>query len=440
VSRRALLDVGQDPLAFAEGERKVFRIVVDREFCSLNRHGTESAKGPRIAVTSADMIAGLQVGSLISFSYGELEGRIQAILPARDNAVEATIECLSSGVLRSGMQVTSPAIPIGLFPLLPEDKLALESRFNGLADYVIINGLQHESELQQIKSYFYDGGPTLSKRHPSVPIGPSVRQPHAPVPPRFMIKIDSEHMLTHFSDLLDQVDGTYLSRSELGAIVHPHSLPITQKEIIAKCNADAKIVMIASELMHSMKSNPNPTRAEVSDLANAVADGADALVLEHEVTEGPYPDDVAKVCQETVSKSEPSLGETWDRVPFAIRNDDDAVAYGAIRTAEQVGAKALVCLTEGGYTAARLSSMRTPVDVIAVTYNTNIMRQLALMSAVYPVRISSATAFDRVLAETKACLFEHCGLVRGDKFVFISLTSSSISERQSNFFTIQVLE
>jgi hypothetical protein len=75
-----------------------------------------------------------------------------------------------------------------------------------------------------------------------------------------------------------------------------------------------------------------------------------------------------------------------------------------------------------------------------VTYNTNIMRQLALMSAVYPVRISSATAFDRVLAETKACLFEHCGLVRGDKFVFISLTSSSISERQSNFFTIQVLE
>jgi pyruvate kinase len=125
-------------------------------------------------------------------------------------------------------------------------------------------------------------------------------------------------MLSNFSNLLDQVDGTYLSRSELGTIVHPHSLPITQKEIISKCNSEAKIVMIASELMHSMQVNPNPTRAEVSDLANAVSDGADALVLEPDVTEGPYPDEVAKVSQETVIKSEPKMDDNWH--PCSIRN------------------------------------------------------------------------------------------------------------------------
>lgn len=440
VSRRALLDVGPAPLAFSQGQSLNFRIAVDREFCLLKQPGVSVAKTPLVAVTSHDMLPKIMPGTLMSFSYGEVEGRVTAVLDSKPDAIEVTIECLTTGVLHTGMQVTSPAMPTNLFPLLPEDKLALESRFSGLADYVIINGLHHEAELHQLKSYFYDGGPSLSKRHPSVPIGPAVREVDAPVPPRFMIKIDSEHMLNNFSNLLDQVDGTYLSRSELGAIVHPHSLPITQKEIIAKCNADAKVVMIASELMHSMKSNPNPTRAEVSDLANAVADGADALVLEQEVTEGPYADEVATVSQETVAKSEPRLDEDWHRVPFVVRNDDDAVAYGAIRTAEHVGAKALVCLTEGGYTALRLSSMRTPVDVIAITYNRNIMRQLALMSAVFPVRISGSTAFDRVLSETKAVLFEHCGLTRGDTFVFISLTSSSISERQSNFFTIQVLE
>lgn len=441
VGRRALLDLGTEPLTFTEGQSVAFEIAVDRNFCSLNLHAQTTTRSPRVLVTTEDMLEKIQPGTLLSFSFGECEGRVSAISKRSSNQLDVTIEALVGGVLRSGMQVSSPHISNELFPLLPEDKLALETRFGGLADYVIINGLRHESELAEIKAYFYDTKETsLSKRHPSVPIGPAVRQIDSPVPPRFMIKIDSEHMLSNFSNLLDQVDGTYLSRSELGTIVHPHSLPITQKEIIAKCNSEAKIVMIASELMHSMQVNPNPTRAEVSDLANAVSDGADALVLEPDVTEGPYPDEVAKICQETVIKSEPKIDGSWHRVPFDVRNDDDAVAYGAIQTAEHVGAKALVCLTEGGYTAVRLSSMRTPVDVIAVTYNTNIMRQLALMSAVYPIRISSATAFDRVLSETKACLMEHCGLVRGDKFVFISLTSSSISERQSNFFTIQFLE
>ena len=446
VSRRALLDVGQKPLPLEAGQLLTMKIEVDREFCSLNLCRGTATTVPRIVVTAEDMLERISAsnvgnaGTVLSFSFGEAEVRVVSIDEQAKDSIIARVEVLTPGILNSGMQVSSADISNELFPLLDEDKHALATRFGGLADFVIINGLRQESELSEIKQYFYDGKASWSKRHPSVPVGQAARQMNAPVPPRFIIKVDSEHMLNNFSGLLDQVDGAYLSRSELGTIVHPHSLPIVQKEIIAKCNSEAKIVMIASELMHSMCQNPNPTRAEVSDMANAISDGVDALVLEHEVTEGPYPEEVAKVSFETVVKSEPKLDENWRGVPFEIRNDDDAVAFGAIRTAEHVGAKALVCLTEGGYTAARLSSMRTPVEVVAVTYNTNIMRQLALMCAVYPIRISSATAFDRVLAETKACLIEHCGLVRGDKFVFISLTSSSISEKQSNFFTIQVLD
>lgn len=440
VSRRAILDTGKEPFELEAGKTSRFIIALDRDFCSQNQLIGTNTTTPRVVVTSSDMLQKITQGTHLSFSYGEAEGKVAMIVERTTDSLEVMIEAVTSGTLRTGMHVSSPSIPNDLFPLLPEDEYALKNRFAGLADYVIINGLKSEQELQSIKQAFYDGQLPQSKRHPSVPISPAVRQSNAAVPPRFILKIDSEHMLANFSGLLNHVDGAYLSRAELGTIVHPHSLPITQKEVIAKCNIEAKIVMVASELMHSMKTNPNPTRAEVSDLANAVSDGVDALVLEQDVTEGPYAIEVAKISNETVIKSEPKTNGNWHRVPFEVRNDDDAVAYGAIQTAEHVGAKALVCLTEGGYTAARLSSMRTPVEVIAVTYNTNIMRQLALMSAVYPIRISSATAFDRVLGETKACLMEHCGLTRGDKFVFISLTSSSISERRSNFFTIQILE
>lgn len=443
VSRRALLDAGPAPMGLEEGSIVPCLITVDKDFCALNQHKGSSTETLRIAVTSPDMLTGIGPDTPLSLSFGQVELKVKDIRARSENALEITAQVLTAGHVHSGMQVSSPHISNELFPLIPEDKASLEHQFDGLADFVVINGLREDAELDTIKSAFVQGNQQhlrRSKRHPSVPISPAIREPNGAVSPRFVIKIDSEPMLKNFTALLNQVDGVYLSRAELGTLVHPHSLPITQKEVIAQCNREAKLVMVASELMHSMKDNPNPTRAEVSDMANAVSDGADALVLEHEVTEGPFPAELAQVSVETLTKSEPRVDSDWQRVEFDILTDDDSVAYGAVRTAEHVGAKAIVCLTEGGYTAARLSSIRTPVDVIAVTYNRQIMRQMSLYRAVFPVRISSATAFDRVLAETRACLTEHCGMSRGDKFVFISLTSSSISERQSNFFTIQVLE
>lgn len=441
VSRRALLDTGPTPLNLSEGEKLTIVIEVDQDFCSLNMHRGTKCLFPRVAVTSSDMLKKLDVGDRLSLSFGEAELRIEAVDSRTDSSIKVMVEVMTGGQAATGMVVSSPQIPHELFPLLDEDRRSLENRFDDLADYVIVNGLRDESEMQELKNYLQtDVDARTSRRHPSVPVGPTVRQAEAAVPPRFVIKIDSEAMLQSFTSLLGQVDGVYLSRSELGALVHPHNLPITQKEVISQCNRDAKLVMVASELMQSMQRNPNPTRAEVSDMANAVSDGADAFVLEQDVTEGPFANELAEVTIETIKKSEPKIAGKWGSVRFDTRTDDDAVAYGAISTAEQVGAKAIVCLTEGGYTAARLSSSRTPVEVIAMTYNLGIMRQLCLYRAVYPQRISGLTAFDRVLAEIKSALMEHCGLERGDRFVYLSLTASSISEKNSNFFTIQTFE
>ena len=234
-----------------------------------------------------------------------------------------------------------------------------------------------------------------------------------------------------------------LSRSDLGLTIDPAELPLIQKQVLAKCNQKGKVVIVASELMYSMRVNPNPTRAEVSDMANAAADGADALYLAEEVTDGPHPDLVAAVSKETLANGdrgeadEGSAHSNWHRVPFNISNDDDAVAFGAIQVAEYADVKSIVCLTEGGYTAVRLSSLRTPAQIIAITYNNQIMRQLGLLRAVKVLTLDSAPAFDQVLEETKKALVKHCGFGRGDRFVYVSLTASSISARNSNIFTLQ---
>jgi pyruvate kinase len=123
-----------------------------------------------------------------------------------------------------------------------------------------------------------------------------------------------------------------------------------------------------------------------------------------------------------------------------IPTDDDAVTYGAIRIAQQANVRAIVCFTEGGYTAMKLSSMRTPTDIIAITCNKKIMRQMNLLRSVTAVVLESRSQVERILSETKEILVKNYDFKKGEKFVFVSLTASSVSEKNSNMFTVQEID
>ena len=292
-----------------------------------------------------------------------------------------------------------------------------------------------------IKNSILNGEGQTSKRHPSVSISKEILEQEAQLPPRFIYKIDSKTALSLLPSILPYVDGVLLGRSELGQTEHPHNLPILQKNLVHQCNKMSKTIIIASELMHSMCKNSNPTRAEVSDLANAAADGADALSFSHAVTEGPHANLLAKVSQETLLNSEAWGESKWH--PFEmdeIPDDDDAVTYGAIRIAEQANAKAIVCFTEGGYTAMKLSSMRTPTQIIAITCNKKVMRQLSLLRSVQCALLNSKLHMEKILQDTKSILVKNFNYQVGDKFIFVSLTASSVSARKSNLFTLQEIE
>ena len=439
VGRRARLRVPGGNHEIKAGES--FNLVVRADFdACVHPDKLPHPSDIEIVLSSPDMKSQLKVGSSLTVSFGQTILEVTQI-ETMGNSLRLKVVATQPTQLLTGMDVQSSDLPHGLLPLLPQDEEVISHRFMQVADYVIVHGIHSKEDLLKLKARIMpEKSGQGSLRHPSVSVGPAVRDSKATLPPRWIWKVDSKESLELLPAILDCVDGVLISRSELGLSVAPNSLPIVQKDLIARCNQAAKIVIVASELMYSMRVNPNPTRAEVSDMANAAADGADALLLAEEVTEGPFGDLVAEMSRETLVNAAPFLESNWNRVEFQAKTDEDAIAYGALKVARDIGARAIVCLTEGGYTANRLASLRTPIDIIAISYNENIMRQLDLVNSVQGMTIDSTLPFDQILAETKLKLHQSFGFNKGDKIVFVSLTASSVSARNSNIFTVQEID
>jgi len=439
VGRRARLRVPNGSLDIAADQPLSVRVRTDFDAC-VHPDKLPHPSEIEIVLSSPDVAQKLAVGSKLTVSYGQTILEVTGI-ESGGGEQRLKVSATQPTQLLSGMDVHSSALSRDLLPLLTQDEEVVSHKFQNIADYVIVHGVRTKEDLLKIKARILpEKSGQGSLRHPSIPVGPAVRDSKASLPPRWIWKVDSRESLDLLPNVLDCVDGVLLSRSELGLSVPPNSLPIIQKDLLARCNQAAKIVIVASELMYSMRVNPNPTRAEVSDMANAAADGADAILLAEEVTEGPFGPLVAQMSQETLVNAAPFLEANWNRVQFQLKTDEDAIAHGAMKVAEEVRARAIVCLTEGGYTAFRLASLRTPIEVIALSYNENIMRQLALVNSVRGITIDSNLPFDQILAEAKLKLHHSFGFSKGDKIVFVSLTASSVSARNSNIFTVQEID
>ncbi len=340
------------------------------------------------------------LGAKLDIGPGKAEFQVEAV-----NGGCLTLVSLRRGIVTAGQSVVTPAWHGGLFPLGAEDK-ALLSSLGEAGGYVSVPNLRSVAQLDELRELVF-GSQEGTRRHPSV----SGSGPGARVPPRLLIRVDSREALDLLPALLVASDGVVLSRQELAAQVDLADLPLIQKNVIAQCNQLGKVCILAGELLTSMAVNPTPTRAEVSDLANACADGADALWIGVEVSCGPYPQEVFSLAREALAHTPSPVN--WDRVPFALENDDDAVAWGALRAARRSRAKAIVCVTEGGYTAGRLASLRPPVPILALTRSPGVARQLALLSSVVPRVTLEKVPLDRMLEVCVEAAKQDLGLVRG---------------------------
>jgi pyruvate kinase len=218
-------------------------------------------------------------------------------------------------------------------------------------------------------------------------------------------------------------------------------IPTLQKEIITKANAAGKPVVTATQMLESMVNNPVPTRAEVTDIANAIIDGTDAIMLSEETAVGNYPVEAVNVMKRVASATEKNL-------PYSTLLDSrrehlrpivqDLISYSACVVAYRVGAGCIVAHTRTGLTAHRVSKFRSPVPIIALTYNVPVMNRLSLLWGVYPYRVKKLSTTAEIFSAAKVAA-KHSGTVNENGKIVVVCGDPSTPGGTTDLLRIQTV-
>ena len=229
--------------------------------------------------------------------------------------------------------------------------------------------------------------------------------------------IENQEGVDNMDSILEVVDGIMVARGDLGVEVPAEDVPLIQKEIIAKCNAAGKIVVTATQMLESMQKNPRPTRAEVSDVANAIFDGSDAIMLSGESAAGQYPLEAVETMARIARRTEQAL-DHQELIARAIasstRNVASAMGLAVADTVEDLGAKAVIACTQSGATARAISKYRPSAPVVAATSCEKTAASLALYWGVQPVVVAETSNTDELLETAAKVAEDFAGLEAGE--------------------------
>ena len=250
-------------------------------------------------------------------------------------------------------------------------------------------------------------------------------------------KIENRSGVDNIDEICQYCDGIMIARGDLGVEIPFIEVPAIQKMLISKCRMLGKRVITATEMLESMIYNQRPTRAEISDVANAVYDGSSAIMLSGESAMGKYPVEAVRNMAEIAEYTEKNVSYTerfWDS-DFKIKNNLDAISHTACTMAIDVKAKAIVVCSVSGITARMVSRFRCPVDIIGMTTNERIWRRLALSWGVTPVLTEEFTSMDVMFYHAIVCAKQQLGVQKGDNIV---LTGGPMNGKSGNTNTIKV--
>lgn len=235
-------------------------------------------------------------------------------------------------------------------------------------------------------------------------------------------KIERGAAVDEFDSILTASDGIMIARGDLGLDIPLEKVPLVQKEIIRKCNQVGKPVITATQMLESMVNFPRPTRAEVTDVANAIFDGTDAIMLSGETSIGRYPVQAVKIMGKIAQEAEgriPYEQMLTERGRWLESKTDELISYNACHTAQRLGAVAVVAFTQSGSTAGRVSKYRPRVPILAITGDSGVAGKLALRWGVYPFQVTVASSVEELFA-TGANLCKQLGLGKPGDLVVIT--------------------
>ena len=370
----------------------------------------------RVPVQYEGLPKAVSAGDRILIDDGLLELAVSAV-----SGDEIVTRVVTGGILASNKGLNLPRADLSIPAITEKDREDLRFALAQGVDWVALSFVRTVGEVEELKGCIRE----LSAFSHQTPVIAKIEKPEA------VERIDA---------IIAAVDGIMVARGDLGIETSPEAVPMTQKAIIRKCNQAGKPVITATQMLDSMIRNPRPTRAEASDVANAILDGSDAIMLSGETAAGKYPlESVAtmvRIAREAEGTQAVSLGQ-HAAVPGRVFSE--AVAHAAVEMAADLSAAVIVAPTVSGSTARHISRFRPPCPIVAVTPSPFVQRELVLLWGVYPLLSERAATTDEVISDAVAVARTHGYAREGD---IVVVTGGSVEQGMgaTNLIKLDLIE
>ncbi len=310
-----------------------------------------------LSTTYKEFSKDVKKGDRVLLDDGKIELKVTSV---RGKNVE--LKVVIGGPLSPHKGINLPGVKVSAPSLTEKDKQDLQFAFEHDVDYVALSFVRRAHDIAALRDAIIESGPRGRK----IPI---------------IAKIEKGEAIANIDAILKEADAVMVARGDLGVELHTEDVPLLQKMIVRKCNEAGKPVIIATQMLESMIESPTPTRAEASDVANAVLDGADAVMLSAETSVGKFPVQTIEVMERIIRKTEDQLliPRRFDPDALPSTHIYDPLSKSACVLAENLGATTIVALTHSGATAIQVAKFRPPGRIIAVTDREKIMRRLNLV-------------------------------------------------------------
>ena len=348
----------------------------------------------KFSVSYKGLINDVKTNTIIKLNEGLLELRV----------IEKGIDYLICEVVRGGIIYSDKSINVidtklNIPFITDEDKEVLKFATEENIDYISLSFVSSAEDVLEVNDLLIDYG----NDHTSI-----------------ITKIETKNALEELDEIIKISDGIIVARGDLGVEIPLERIPSVQRTIINKCHLKSKISIVATEMLSSMENNIIPTRAEVSDIANAVCDGVDAVMLSGETTIGKYPVGTVIMMNKIIESSEEDINY-YELLDKAMRTEKEditgEVAYSVVECASRLKAIAIVTPTMTGYTAKKISRFRPNCPIIALTPDYNTAHILGLYYGIYPVIIDETKSFDMILKLSKSAVLRKLKYEIKDKII-----------------------
>ncbi len=373
--------------------------------------------GSIVPIDYKNLLHEAEVGNTILLDDGLLEFKVTEKYP---DSLEAKV--VIGGVLKSRKGVNLPNVRISIPSLTEKDIKDLEFGIDHDVDLIALSFVRTAKDVRDIISRVRAAGSQAA----------------------IIAKIEKPEALDVIDEIIEEADGIMVARGDLGIEIPTEQVPVVQKMIIEKCRMAGKPVITATQMLDSMINNPRPTRAESSDVANAVLDGTDAVMLSGETAAGEYPMEAVnvmdRICRSIEEKRPQIYNSLGYRKPeWKEKQVIESLAYSCVSIADNVEAKAISTITHSGNTARRIAKFRPKVPIVAFTESQKVRRQLNLVWGVYSVRLDELFDTDRSVRLMEEYLRDNGMVKNGDRVIVA--TGMPIAKRgRTNMIKVSTIE